>query len=162
MTWTYSLSSLATSKKDQVRLVIGDTDRPNPITGITAQLMQDEEINFYLTIRNSIFGAAAECCRTLAAQFALLGSGSYQAGDTKIAYGAIAQAFAARAIQFDLKSALTCVPYVGGIIISDKENNEDNQDLVVPQCAIGMFDSNLPLGQLSVEAPEDTTGGEDR
>ena len=154
LTWSYSLSSLATSPKDQVRLVIGDTGSPNPITGSVDQLMQDEEISFYLTLRSSIYGAAAECCRTLAAQFAVLGTGSYQAGDTKIAYGAISQAFATRATQFDLRSAATCLPYVGGISVADKENNEDNPDLVVPQFAIGMFDSNLPLGQLAIEAPE--------
>lgn len=154
MSWSYSVSSLATSKKDQVRLVLGDTGAPNPITGSTDQLMQDEEINFYLTIRSSIFGAAAECCRGLAAQFAVLGTGSYQAGDTKIAYGAISQAFATRAMQFDLRSAMTCSPYIGGISVVDKENNIENPDLVVPQFSIGMFDSNLPLGQLVVEAPE--------
>jgi hypothetical protein len=158
MSWSYSVSSLASSKKDQVRLLIGDTGSPNPITGSTAQLMQDEEISFYLTIR-SIFGAAAECCRTLAAQFALLGAGSYQAGDTKISYGAISQVFATRAIQFDLRSAATCLPYVGGISVTDKENNENNPDLVVPQFSIDMFDSNLPLGQLAVEAPETQTDG---
>lgn len=114
--------------------------------------MQDEEINFYLTLRSSIFGAAAECCRTLSSQYALLAS--YAAGDTKVSYGGVAQAFALRATQFDLRSAMTCLPYVGGINVADKGNNEDNPDLVVPQFSIGMFDSNLPLGQLAVEAPE--------
>jgi hypothetical protein len=143
-----------------VRLLIGDNGTPNPITGAVNQLVQDEEINFYLTPRG-IFGAAAECCRTLASQYALLGS--YAAGDTKVTYQGVAQAFSLRATQFDLRSAATCLPYVGGISVADKENNEDNPDLVVPQFAIGMFDSNLPLGQLAVEAPEDTTGsGEDR
>jgi hypothetical protein len=152
LTWSYSVSSLATSKKDQVRLIIGDTGTVNPITASTQQLVQDEEINFFLTIRSSIFGAAAECCRTIAAQFSQLMS--YQAGDTKIALNGIVQAFLNRAIQFDLRSAATCTPYVGGISVADKENNEDNPDLVVPQFAIGMFDSNLPLGQLAIEAPE--------
>jgi hypothetical protein len=33
MTWTYSLSTLASTPKDQVRLAIGDTGGPNPLTG---------------------------------------------------------------------------------------------------------------------------------
>jgi hypothetical protein len=157
MTWTYSLATLATTPKDQVRLAIGDTGSPNPVTNGVSQLMQDEEINFYLSLRSSIFGAAAECCRTLAAQFALLAS--YAAGDTKISYTGVAQAYAIRAQQFDMRSSMTCLPYVGGISVADKENNEDNPDLVVPQFSIGMFDSNLPLGQLSNEAPETETDG---
>jgi hypothetical protein len=155
MTWTYSLSSLATSPKDQVRLAIGDTGVANPLTG-TSQLMQDEEINFFLTLRSSIFGAAAECCRTLATQFAALAD--LRAGDTEIKYDAVSKAFLLRAQAFDLRSAMGCLPYVGGISQADKEFNEDNPDLVTPQFAIGMFDSNLPLGQLATEAPTDQTG----
>jgi hypothetical protein len=150
MTWTYSLSSLATSPKDQVRLAIGDTGAPNPLTG-ASQLMQDEEINFFLSLRSSIFGAAAECCRTLATQFAALAD--LRAGDTEVKYSAVARAFLLRAEQFDLRSAMTCLPYVGGISQVDKENYEDNPDLVNPQFALGMFDSNLPLGQLANESP---------
>jgi hypothetical protein len=117
--------------------------------------MQDEEINFYLTLRSSIFGAAAECCRTLATQFAALAD--LRAGDTEIKYSAVAKAFLLRAQQFDLRSAMTCLPYVGGISQADKDNNEENPDLVVPQFALGMFDSNLPLGQLAIESPTGQT-----
>lgn len=155
MSWTYSLSSLATSPKDQVRLAISDTGSPNPITGSTSQLMQDEEINFFLTLRSSVFGAAAECCRTLASQFALIPD--WRAGDTEIKYSAVARAYFLRAQQFDLRAAMTALPYVGGISEIDKDNNEDDPDRVNPQFALGMFDSNLPVGQLANRAPSGQT-----
>jgi hypothetical protein len=150
MSWTYSLSSLATTPKDQVRLAIGDTGTVNPILGTSQQLMQDEEINYFLTLR-SVFGAAAECCRALAAQFAALVD--YRTGDTQVKYSEAAKAYLIRAMEFDRRSAMGCVPYVGGISAADKEFNEDDPDRVNPQFALGMFDSNLPLGQLAAEAP---------
>jgi hypothetical protein len=117
--------------------------------------MQDEEINFFLVLRSSIFGAAAECCRTLATQFAT--NTDFRAGDTEIKNSAVSKAFMLRAEAFDARSAMTCVPYVGGISMADKNNNEDNPDLVNPQFALGMFDSNLPQAQLEVEAPTGQT-----
>jgi len=41
MSWSYDVTALATSLKDQIRLRIGDTDESDPI-------MQDEEITFYV------------------------------------------------------------------------------------------------------------------
>jgi hypothetical protein len=155
MTWTYSLATLASTPKDQVRLAIGDTGGANSVPGAPTQLMQDEEINFFLTLRSSIFGAAAECCRTLAAQFSA--AVNEQAGDTKIQYSDMAKNFFLRATEFDMRSAMGALPYVGGISVSDKDNQEDDPDRVNPQFAIGMFDSNLPIGQLNVDAPAGQT-----
>ncbi len=46
------------------------------------------------------------------------------------------------------------LPYSGGISVTDKQLNENDPDRVVPEFARGMFDSNLPIGQLAVEAPD--------
>ena len=63
MTWSFDDSALASSKKDQVRLMIGDTDT-------TDQLVSNEAIEFYLTARGeSVALASADCCDIIAAKF---------------------------------------------------------------------------------------------
>ena len=147
MTWTYGLSDLATSPKDQVRLTIGDTVSTDP-------QLQDEEIGFFVTLRSSIDGAAAECCRTLATQYSR--SADTAGGDQKVSYSQLAKAYALRALQFDAQAAMAGagLPYAGGISVTDKQLNENDPDRVSPEFSRGMFDSNLPLGQLAVEAPD--------
>lgn len=146
MVWTYNLTTIATTPKDQVRLQIGDTVSTSP-------QLQDEEINFYLTTRANIYGASAECCRSLAARFS--SQASTAAGDTKIQFSDIAKAYAARAVSFDVKAATagSAMPYAGGISVSDKQNNTQDTDRVNPQFTIGMDDSSLPI------APVDEGGG---
>ena len=41
MSWSYDVTALDTSLKDQVRLCLGDTDEEDPV-------LQDEEIGFYI------------------------------------------------------------------------------------------------------------------
>ena len=143
MSWTYSLISLATSPKDQVRAAIQDIDPTN-------QLLQDEEISFFLTLRSSVFGASAECCRALAAKFS--SQCDIRAGDTEQKFSAVAKSWMLRAQQFDQRAAMTGsgMPYTGGISVSDKQRNEEDQDRINPEFARGMFDNNLPIGQSSL------------
>lgn len=146
MVWTYDLTTIATTPKDMVRLQIGDTVPTSP-------LLQDEEISFFLTTRANIYGAAAECCRSLAARFS--SQASTAAGDTKIQFSDIAKAYAARAVSFDVKAATagSAMPYAGGISQSDKQNNKEDTDRTQPQFSIGMDDNFLPI------APVDEGGG---
>lgn len=146
MTWTYELSTIATTPKDMIRLQIGDTDSTNP-------LLQDEEISFYLTTRANIYGAAAECCRSLAAKFSSQVTAA--AGGQKTAYSDIAKAYAARAVSFDVKAAMagSAMPYAGGISVSDKQNNQQDTDRTSPQFSIGMDDNFMPI------SPVDEGGG---
>lgn len=145
MTFTYNPSSVATSQMMQVRLVIGDTVESD-------QQIQDEEIDFFLTQRSSIYGAAAECCRSLASQYSR--SADMRTGASDAKYSQMAVAYALRAQQFDAKAAAAGagMPYCGGISQADKENSAQDDDRVNPQFAIGMFDSNLPLAQISQTA----------
>ena len=145
MTWTYYAAGIAASPMMQVRMIIGDTVAENP-------QVEDEEINFFLTMRSSIWGAAAECCRALASQYSR--SADLRAGDTERKFSQLAAAYALRAQQFDAKaaSAGAGLPYCGGISQADKENQAQDPDRVNPQFALGMFDSNLPIGQLSQTA----------
>lgn len=61
MTWSYS-NDPSDSDKDQVRFLIGDTDE-------NEQLLADEEINFLVGKHDSIWGACAEACESIAAQY---------------------------------------------------------------------------------------------
>lgn len=65
MTWTYNTAGLASSPKDRVRLLIGDTDD-------SRQQLQDEEIAYVLTQQTSTTLAAAACCDLLAAKYSFL------------------------------------------------------------------------------------------
>lgn len=61
MTWTYVLPP--TTPKDQVRLLVQDTDQLDP-------LLQDEEIATFLTWYPNVYRAASRCADTIARQFA--------------------------------------------------------------------------------------------
>jgi len=69
MTWSYDNTVLATSSKDAVRLIIGDTDSND-------QLLADEEINYYITKQGTVVRAASESARAVAAKYARLMSRS--------------------------------------------------------------------------------------
>lgn len=61
MTWSYS-GDPSTSDKDKVRFLVGDKDT-------NEQLLTDEEINFLVGKHDSIWGACAEACESIAAQY---------------------------------------------------------------------------------------------
>lgn len=66
MAWTYT--DPTTSDKDAVRFLVGDTDSTEP-------LVQDEEIEYVLTLRATVAGdvnywAAADVAEAIAAKFA--------------------------------------------------------------------------------------------
>jgi hypothetical protein len=145
VTWSYNIEDLATSTKDQVRLLIGDT-----LT--TDQQLQDEEINFAVSQRSSVWGAAAECCRSLAAKFGR--SVDVTAGSSKTSFSQVAKAYTAKALDFEAKAAMggAGLPYAGGISISDKLRQEQNEDRVSPQFQIGMDDDFLPVGPAGNES----------
>ena len=59
--WSYSADP-SSSDKDQVRFLIGDIDT-------NEQLLADEEINFLVGRHDTIWGACAEACESIAAQY---------------------------------------------------------------------------------------------
>ena len=138
MTWTYSVSDLGTSQKDDVRMLIGDTD-------VTSPQLQDEEIGYALVQRPSLFGAAALCCRSLAAKYAI--SVTTAAGDTKLQNSDISKAYARLAASFDAQAAQSGagLPYAGGISVTDKQSVAEDSDRVEPQFTIGLDDNYLPI-----------------
>lgn len=152
MTWTYTVTDLATSAKDQVRRMIGDVISSD-------QQIADEEILFAISQRSSVYGAAADCCRYIAAQFSrkadLVTQGA--GGSLKTNYSQQARAYAAMAATFEGKSAMFggALPYAGGISAADKNNNENDTDRVAPQFNIGMDDNHLPVDSVGNETNSD-------
>ena len=143
MAATYNLGAVSTTPLYQVRLIIGDTVMASP-------QFDDAEILYFLSQRANSYGAAAECCRALSTQYAR--SVDQSAGAQKINYSQMAQAYAKRAQEFAAKAAMmgSGTPYAGGISEADKTQGNGDEDNVQPSFAIGMFDSDLPVAQLSV------------
>lgn len=138
MSWTYNASQLATSAMMQVRYLVGDIVASD-------QQVQDEEINFALTQRPNIYGAAAVVCRSLASK--LSREADTVDRDLRTTFSSRARSYAARANDYEVKASVRsgAMPYAGGISISDKVLNEQDPDRVQPQFTINMDDNYLPV-----------------
>lgn len=136
MTWTYNVYDIATSPKDQVRLLIGDTVDCDP-------QLQDEEIVFLISSRTTVYGAAAECCRSLASKYAR--SVDSAAGTQKATLSQLSKQYTSKAIQFEQKASASgaAMPYSGGISIADKQRQDANTDRVPPQFTLDMDDNRI-------------------
>lgn len=145
MTWTYDASGLTTSFKDQVRFVVGDVLPTDP-------QIQDEEINYVLTQRGSVFGAAAMCCRSLASKYAR--SADQKAGDSQVWYSQISKSYALRAIELEAaaaQSGTSVVPFAGGTSSADMNTRTLDPNRTPAQFNIGMMDSSLPVPSVGNE-----------
>lgn len=138
MTFTYNPKLLSTSPLMQVRMQIGDTDSSD-------QMLQDEEIEYALSQRPTILGAAADCCRTLASKFSRQVDSAI--GDLRASFSQKFDHYVALSYQLDAKATEQGggTPYAGGISEADKEQQQEDQDRVPPQYTLGMTDNNLPV-----------------
>lgn len=139
MTWSYSVSDLLTNTKDQVRFLIGDTDTND-------QQLQDEEINYTLAIRSSVWGASAVCCDSIASKASRRADTT--TGELRTLYSGIAKAYFARAAMYESKSAELggALPFAGGITVSGKQLAELDPDRIPSNFNIGMTDNwNMPV-----------------
>ena len=159
MTWSYNPSALTTSAKDQVRRLIGDVIAADP-------QIQDEEIGLALMLRSSIYGAAADGCRYIAAQYSRKSDIVTQTGGggaLKTNYSTQARAYLTMAANLEAKSVALGggLPFAGGVSVSDKQNREQDPDRVSPQFNIGMDDNYVPVSSLgnetSSDAPSETS-----
>ncbi|MDE2099058.1 MAG: hypothetical protein KGL39_17525 [Patescibacteria group bacterium] len=131
MAWTYDLTQLATSPKDQVRLEISDVDIDN-------QLMQDEEIAQMLTEEADMYGAAARCCEILSRRFA--GKADIRLGRSlNIIYSEMAKGYAEQARRLRAKSMGRNAPYVGGMSEAEKIANRQETDRTKSTFRKGQF-----------------------
>ena len=152
MAWTYDLSQLGTSQLFQVRRLIGDVISND-------QQISDEEINFALTVRSNIYGAASDCCNYIAAQYSrmvnLVTTGSGGALTTN--YSDKARAYYARAAQLDMMAKVRGggLPYAGGISLADKQTQMADPDRTPPQFSLGFEDDTIPVGSADSTLRED-------
>jgi hypothetical protein len=140
MTWTYD--SALTDTKDQVRFLVGDTTQ-------SAQLVQDEEIDWALTVEGNVFSAAALVATTLASTFA--GKVEKAVGDLKLRYGDQYNNYLVLAKQLRGRVSLDAKAMSAGAeSLSTKEPDETNTDLVQPFFRRGTHD---PLEPLEANSP---------
>jgi hypothetical protein len=123
MTWTYTLPIAV--DRDRVRGLIGDTDT-------TYQLLQDEEIAYFLSVRADVFLAAADSANAIAATF------SRQADTTNLSLSVSAsqraEAYRNLAVELAARSGslVGAEMFVGGLTISGKEALATDTDAVQP------------------------------
>lgn len=133
MTWTYSATDLSTDLA-RVRLMIGDTNTND-------QQLSDEEIDFWISNSAGVMWAAAQCCRSLAAEYARrvdksIGPASLTVSQRQKHYHDLALHWESQAARFT-----AIEPYAGGISVSDKDTVEGDSDRVTPSFAIGWDDN---------------------
>ena len=132
MTWSYSVIGLTTNKKNQVRLMIGDTDTAD-------QLIQDEEIELYL-LQNSdeVIPSAVDCCEAIAAEFSRQADTTNGALSIKCSQRAKAYLVLADRIRDKLSNYGEI--FVGGATWDDVENLDNDSSLVQPDFKQRQFD----------------------
>lgn len=122
---TFSYDENIGDDVSEVRLILGDTDS-------TDVLLQDEEIDFFLTDEGSVEGAAARGAEAIAAKFsrrADVSIGDYSEKLNQVAdhYFKLAEKIRKQ------ESRMFAIPYAGGISKDDKETVRDNTDRVKPK-----------------------------
>ena len=137
MTWSYSWDQINSNPVYRVRFRIGDNVSCEP-------QFQDEEILAAINARGSLAGACADLCRALATKysrsvdFAVTGGG-------RASYSQLSKQYNRQAVMFEVKAASLATPYVAGISVTDKLNQELDIDRVPPQFVIGMHDNLIPV-----------------
>ncbi|HKS90704.1 MAG TPA: hypothetical protein VJQ83_02155 [Tepidiformaceae bacterium] len=153
MAWTYVVSDLATSEKDQIRLEIQDTDT-------NAQLLQDEEITQAISVEANFWGACARCCEIVARNFLRKADVRVGRGGTMLNYSVAAKQYFDMATAFRKRAIAMNAPWTGGTSISDKLALADDSDTVQPLFTKGMGSSPWVGGEdISVIADFDADEG---
>ncbi len=133
MTWSYS--NALTTPKDQIRLLIGDTDTSD-------QQLQDEEIAFFYAENTDIYTSAAACVTQLLAAYARKAT-SKSVGDLSLSYASRISDL--KTLQADLLARASrkapAMPYAGGIRYSDEATDNGDDDVVKTRFDIGMHDN---------------------
>lgn len=147
MTWTYTPAILSTSELMQVRLLVGDTVSSD-------QMLQDEEIQYAITQRATVYGAAANCCRNIASSFSRQVDSSIDV--LRASFSQKYDHYMKLAIQYDNKAAETGSgsPFAGGVFVADKQNTQADQSLVKPQFNLGMDTNQVPVPPVGNETED--------
>ena len=136
MTWTYDETALGTSPKDEIRLLIGDTNPNEP-------LISDEAIAFLLTQEPGPYYAAAAACETIAGNYAR---------EISRTIGPLNLNLASRQTQFEqlAERLRTRAPHRTGVApiffgdsYSDKQAAAQDPDLIGTAAKVGGMDNPL-------------------
>lgn len=145
MAWNYDVTKLLIQQIPQVRFLIGDTNAND-------QQLQDEEIQFSLNIRSSVWGAAATCCESISAN--LSRKADTTTGELRTLYSSLSRAYHARAGSYEQKASELGggMPFAGGISVLQKQMAELDPDRVDPIFNRGLTDNlNYPIGPVGNE-----------
>ncbi len=123
--WSYDVADLATNDTYKVRSRIGDTVSTEP-------LLEDEEIAYFLSERNSVNGGAALACKAIAAKFARLADTTV--GPQSIKLSQKAAQYMEMSAEFERQDDVTgaVMPFCGGISVASKQTYDSNTDRVRP------------------------------
>ena len=121
MSFTYNLKTLATTKRDQVRLKLGDTSE-------TVALLQDEELDFLLTESGSVVAPTVlAAARTVLAKYAARPT-SMTSGRTSVDWDGIFDRMRSLIQEIQLGVAGGAKPYAGGTSLDDIEKRDQDED----------------------------------
>ena len=135
MTWSYS-GDPSSNDKDAVRYLVGDTDKDNP-------LIEDEEIEYVLSIESNVIRAGAMVAENIAGLFARKADRSI--GDYSEKFSQIHEQYLnlAKELRKQSKSkhSFKAVPFAGGISKASKNKQSRDKDRVKPSFKKGMMDN---------------------
>lgn len=153
MTWTYGQGGQTT--KDQVRLVLGDTDSAD-------QQIQDEEIKVFLPggalAEANVWMAAAAAADAIAARYARavdkgVGPFRLQAAAKQSHYRTLAEDLRKR------RGRVYQMPSAGGVSVTDKQTLEDDTDRLPGYYKIGMQEHPAARDRSVQGGPDQDTEG---
>lgn len=114
-----------TTELDQIRLEIQDNVS-------TAQLLQDDEITYIMTVEANFWGACARCCEIISRNFLRKADVRVGRGGTMLNYSTAAKQYADMAAAFRKRAIALNPPWCGGTSISDKLSLAADSDTVQP------------------------------
>jgi hypothetical protein len=135
--WTWDPGSMPTTPLYVVRSLCGDTVQSD-------QQLSDEQIGWAISQYSNPWLAAAECCRMIAAYYSRMVD--TVEGLLRTMYSSRRRSYMAMASDLEQRGFARggVSAFVGGISLTDKQNNVANTDRVPPQFVLGMFDNLLP------------------
>lgn len=135
MAWTYDPAQLVSNRMMQIRYLIGDTLAKDP-------QVQDEELSWALGQHTSIYGAASEACRSLAARLSREADTSQ--GPLRTAYSTRARAYLVMCGHFAQQAMVrsAALPYGGQMSQADHDRMLADPDRLGPQFSLGMTDTD--------------------
>jgi hypothetical protein len=133
---SFSYTAGGTSSKDRIRARIGDTNASATV------FLQDEEIADFIVTEGSFRSAAIASARALAAKILPLATDK-TVGNLRLVWQRRYENLLALARELKAGLALTSIPLAGGMSVSEKVSDAQNDDLVKPVFRREQFDSPL-------------------